>query len=49
MKTVSSPCINVCNVESGVCGACGRSLEQIATWGAMSEEARLCIMEELKQ
>lgn len=43
----SSPCINVCKVDDGVCTACGRTVEQIAGWGSMTEEERKQIMNEL--
>ena len=31
-----SPCINVCAVEDERCVACGRTLAEIASWGAMT-------------
>jgi len=34
-------------VENGVCGACGRTLAQIAAWGSLTEDERQQIMEEL--
>lgn len=44
---VSSPCINVCTVEDSVCTACGRTLEDIANWAAMTEAERIERMREL--
>jgi uncharacterized protein len=43
---ISSPCIKVCVIDpgSGYCSGCGRSLDEIARWGAMSETQRLDIM-----
>jgi hypothetical protein len=44
---VSSPCVGVCETENGVCVACGRTLDDIATWAAMSEAERIERMREL--
>lgn len=44
---VTSPCINVCTVEDGVCTACGRTLDDIATWASMTEAERIERMAEL--
>jgi hypothetical protein len=43
---ISSPCIKVCviNPMSGICAGCGRTLDEIARWGSMSEDQRLGIM-----
>ncbi len=45
----SSPCIKVCVIDpaTGQCAGCGRTLEEIARWGSMSEEQRLEIMRRL--
>ena len=44
---VSSPCINVCVLDDGVCTACNRTTEDISRWGAMSEAERKTRMAEL--
>ena len=46
---VSTPCIKVCIVDgkNGLCLGCGRTLAEIAAWGAMTEERRREIMTEL--
>ena len=44
---VSSPCVGVCETENGVCVACGRTLDDIAMWAAMSEAERIERMREL--
>jgi predicted Fe-S protein YdhL (DUF1289 family) len=46
---MESPCINVCVIEdaTGVCAGCGRSLEEIARWSAMTASERRRIMREL--
>jgi predicted Fe-S protein YdhL (DUF1289 family) len=45
-KPISTPCIKVCAVDgrSGHCIGCGRTLAEIAGWGAMSEAQRQDIM-----
>jgi len=47
--TVSTPCIKVCAVsgQDGLCIGCGRTLREIASWGAMDEAQRQRIMAEL--
>jgi len=47
MSKPSSPCINECYLEDGVCGSCGRTREQIVMWGCMSEKEKQEIMEQL--
>ena len=39
---VPSPCINWCRMDaaSGFCEGCVRTLGEIATWAAMSEQAK---------
>jgi len=46
---ISTPCIKVCAVsgQSGLCIGCGRTLKEIASWGALSEAERLAIMSKL--
>jgi len=46
---VSTPCIKVCIVsgESGLCLGCGRTLQEIASWGGLEESRRKEIMAEL--
>ena len=46
MKT---PCIKVCQMDPrrGICLGCKRSLDEIARWGAMTDEDRDRVMAEL--
>jgi uncharacterized protein len=46
MPPVSTPCIDVCRLDhaTGLCEGCGRSLDEIARWGSLTEEARKDIM-----
>ena len=48
--TASSPCVKVCvmDPQRGLCLGCGRTLEEIATWAAMSEPERRRIMTTLE-
>jgi predicted Fe-S protein YdhL (DUF1289 family) len=43
---ISTPCIKVCAVsgQTGQCIGCGRTLQEIARWGAMDEADRQAIM-----
>ena len=45
-EPISTPCIKVCAVsgQTGLCIGCGRTLAEIANWGALEEPARLAIM-----
>jgi predicted Fe-S protein YdhL (DUF1289 family) len=46
---LKSPCIKLCQMDParGVCLGCCRTLDEIAGWGAMSEDQRDRIMAEL--
>lgn len=46
---IASPCNKVCTIDprSGLCLGCGRTLAEIAQWGAMSEAERQRVMAEL--
>lgn len=46
---MESPCVKICVYEpgSGVCTGCGRTLDEIVRWSAMSDEERRRIMAEL--
>jgi predicted Fe-S protein YdhL (DUF1289 family) len=47
--SISSPCTKVCTIDSrsGLCRGCGRTLDEIAQWGSLSETERRRIMAEL--
>ena len=40
---VESPCVNICTIKDNVCIGCGRTLEEIANWTAMTNEERKSI------
>jgi len=43
-EAVASPCINVCRMEGGLCAGCFRTLDEIACWANVDDEARRTIM-----
>ncbi len=45
----SSPCTGICQIDParGLCIGCWRSLDEIAAWGAMTEDQRRAVMAEL--
>jgi hypothetical protein len=47
---IESPCIKVCTLDarSGLCLGCGRTVDEIARWTAMSGAERARIMGELR-
>ncbi len=46
---IESPCVKICTLDalSGLCLGCGRTIDEIARWGAMSPDERARIMREL--
>ena len=48
--SLETPCINVCLLdgETGLCLGCGRTIDEIARWTAMSECERRAVMRELQ-
>jgi len=46
---IESPCTKICTLDarSGQCLGCGRTVDEIARWTAMSDAERACIMAEL--
>lgn len=44
---ISSPCTNICVMDAGLCIGCGRTLNEVATWGGLSEQQRRAIMDTL--
>jgi len=49
MSMIDSPCVKVCTLDarSGLCLGCGRTIDEIARWSAMSASDRRLIMAEL--
>jgi uncharacterized protein len=44
-ETPASPCINICrmNEASGLCEGCLRTIDEIATWFTLDDEAKRAI------
>lgn len=42
MNPVPSPCVNICRMDAGTgwCEGCLRTLDEIASWGGLSDEAK---------
>ena len=42
---VSSPCIDVCRIDdsSGLCSGCLRTLDEIATWSQLGDDAKRAV------
>jgi predicted Fe-S protein YdhL (DUF1289 family) len=43
---LETPCVNICllDAETGLCLGCGRTIDEIARWSAMSDRERRAIM-----
>lgn len=50
-RAVASPCTSVCRMDpaSGFCEGCLRTIDEIASWGTMSEERRRAVLDELQR
>jgi len=46
---IESPCVKICTLDarSGLCLGCGRSIDEIARWTAVSAAERARLMNEL--
>ena len=46
---IETPCVKICTLDagSGLCLGCGRTIDEVARWGGMSDEERRRIMAEL--
>jgi len=49
--TIATPCTHDCtlNAAGNACAACGRTLEEIAGWAAMTNAAREAVMARLRE
>lgn len=47
---IESPCVKICTLDArnGVCLGCGRTIDEIARWTAMSDFERRQVMDELR-
>ncbi len=48
---VPSPCINVCRIHpaTGLCEGCHRTLDEIAAWSRLDDEAKRAVWRLLEQ
>lgn len=46
---METPCVKICTYDpgTGLCLGCGRTLEEIAAWSALSDAERRAVMEQL--
>lgn len=46
---IESPCVKICTIDActSVCLGCGRTIDEIARWGAMSAAERAKVMADL--
>ncbi|MGB8713066.1 MAG: DUF1289 domain-containing protein [Onishia taeanensis] len=40
-KGIESPCVAICQLKSGLCVGCGRTMEEITHWRAMKRQERM--------
>jgi len=45
MSAVASPCVDVCRMDdaTGLCAGCWRTLDEIAAWSALDDDARRAV------
>ena len=50
-KMIESPCVKICAMDavSGLCMGCGRTLDEIARWGGLSDAERAEVMRALPE
>lgn len=51
MPEVASPCTGVCMLDAAgkLCQGCHRTLDEIAAWAAMDDEAKRAVLRRLAQ
>ncbi len=49
--SVPSPCISVCRIDAatGLCVGCLRTLDEIAGWGSLDDDARRAVWSAIEQ
>jgi predicted Fe-S protein YdhL (DUF1289 family) len=50
-ESVPSPCINVCRMDerTGLCVGCARTIDEIAAWSTMSDDAKRAVWNMLEE
>ena len=48
---VPSPCVSVCRMDdaSGLCVGCWRTLDEIAAWATLGDEAKRAVWQHIEQ
>ncbi len=48
---VPSPCISVCRIDAatGLCAGCLRTLDEIAAWGSLDDDAKRAVWSAIEQ
>ncbi|HRA78394.1 MAG TPA: DUF1289 domain-containing protein [Burkholderiaceae bacterium] len=48
---IPSPCVSICRIDpaSGLCEGCLRTLDEIAAWGSLGDDARRAIWSAIGQ
>ena len=47
---VQSPCISICQMSpSGLCEGCFRTLDEIAVWGSLAQDAKRLVLQRVHQ
>ncbi|HEX2525981.1 MAG TPA: DUF1289 domain-containing protein [Geminicoccus sp.] len=51
LPEIPTPCVGICRIDpaSGLCEGCMRTLSEISTWGAASNQQRLEIVQRLRE
>ena len=47
VKSISSPCVNICTLIDGKCVGCGRSGEEIREWLTATDDRKQEILERI--
>ncbi|MCX7156004.1 MAG: DUF1289 domain-containing protein [Rhodocyclales bacterium] len=48
-EAVTSPCINVCKMEAGLCAGCFRTIDEIAGWANAGDDEKRLILAAVAQ
>ena len=50
-EQVQSPCVSICRIDraSGLCEGCQRTLDEIAAWGSLGDDAKRAIWSAIEQ
>ncbi|HLS57117.1 MAG TPA: DUF1289 domain-containing protein [Zeimonas sp.] len=48
---IQSPCVSICRIDpaTGLCEGCQRTLDEIAAWGSLGDDAKRAIWSAIEQ